>query len=611
MPGENNGIMNGSPLIQHILVVEDQASRRTIILDEANYTMGRHSSNSIQIHSRQSSRHHATFVRKFNTKLNQFTYLIVDGDLEGNKSQNGIFINGDKCLVHELKDGDLINFGCDVNASYHHMERIENVTLTSGLNSEVNAVSKQNELYSSNENIQIKKTLILSEDDTDIKKNRDSQDDEDTFADYSYLDTLTGLPNQTLFNEYLYIAVSNAKRNQHYVVVLLVDLDLFSVTNHDAYKEWADQILKNIGKSIQNRLRNGDIVARWGDSQFSILLPQIQNIENSTAIVQRILSTIHQNMTINGERIHIQTHHAVAVYPQDANDSQKILNLLESRLAQAKLESQSVPSSSLELSNRRSQVEKRLHRAIKYEELDLYYQPQINLKTGGVEAIEAFVRWHHPQKGLITPEKFLPWADKTELTNPLNRWILTEACNQNMRWQQVGISPLVMSVNLSEKQFYHPNLPRLLEEILTETQLDSRWLEFEISESFLINQIEAAQKIIRSLEQLGVSFCLDDFGKHYASIRYLIELPIKKIKVDQSFIAKLEDNPHAIKIMSTFIDLGKNLNIQVIAKGVETQLQTDILQNLNCFLMQGYRFSKPMKGEEAKTFLLLHRSPVR
>jgi diguanylate cyclase (GGDEF)-like protein len=611
MLAENSEIMNGSPFIQHILVVEDQVSRSTIILDEANYTMGRHSSNSIQMNSRQSSRHHATFVRKFNTKLNQFTYLIVDGDLEGNKSQNGIFINGEKCLVHELKDGDLINFGCDVNASYHHIGRRENVTLASSLNSEVNSVSQHNELYSSTENIQTKKTLILSEDDTDIKKNRNNKDNEDTFADYSYLDNVTGLPNQTLFNEYLYIAVSNAKRHQHHVAVLLVDFDLFSGTNYDSQKEWANQILKEVGKSIQNRLRNGDIVARWGDSQFSILLPQIENIKNSTTIVQRILSTIDQNITINGEPVHIQIHYAVVVYPQDAEDSQKILNLLEYRLSQAKLESQSIPSSSLELSNRRSQVEKRLHRAIKYEELDLYYQPQINLKTGGVEAMEAFVRWHHPQKGLITPEKFLPWADKTELTDPLNRWILTEACNQNVRWQQAGISPLAMSVNLSEKQFYHPNLPRLLEEILTETELDSRWLELEISESFLINQIEAAQKIIRALEQLGVSFCLDDFGKHYASIRYLIEFPIKKIKIDQSFIAKLVDNPQAMKIISTFIDLGENLNIQVIAKGIETQLQTDILQNLNCFLMQGYRFSQPMKGEEAKTFLLLHRTPVR
>jgi len=233
MPSENSGIMNGVPLIQHILVVEDQANRRTIILDEANYTMGRHSSNSIQMNSRQASRHHATFVRKFNTKINQFTYLIVDGDLEGNKSQNGIFINGEKCLIHELKDGDLINFGCDVNASYHHMGRKENITFTSGLNSEVNPVSKQKEIYSFEGDIQTSRTLTLSEVDTDIKK---TEDKEDTFTDYSYLDTVTGLPNQTLFNEYLYIAVSNAKRHQHHVAVLLVDLYLFSSTNQDSPK---------------------------------------------------------------------------------------------------------------------------------------------------------------------------------------------------------------------------------------------------------------------------------------------------------------------------------------------------------------------------------------
>lgn len=608
MSGENSGIINNIPFIQHILVVEDQVNRRTIILDEANYTMGRHSSNSIQMNSRQASRHHATFVRKFNTKINQFTYLIVDGNLEGNKSQNGIFINGEKCLVHELKDGDLINFGCDVNASYHHMGKRENFTLTSSLDSGMDSSVENKETYHADENIQTQKTLILSEDDTDIKNNKDN---DDTFADYSYLDNVTGLPNQTLFNEYLYIAVSNAKRHQHHVVILLVDLDLFSGAKYSLEKKVGDQILKDVSKTIQNRLRNGDIVARWGVCQFSILLPQIQDIGNSTAIVQRILSTIHQNIKINGEPVQIPTYHSVVVYPQDADDSQKILSLLEDRLTQAKLESQSVPSSSLELSNRRSQVEKRLHRAIEYEELDLYYQPQINLKTGGIEAMEAFVRWHHPQQGLIPPGKFLPWADKTELTDPLNRWILTEACAQNMRWQQAEITPLIMSVNLSEKQFYHPNFPRLLEEILAETQLDPRWLEFEITESFLIHNIDESQKIIRSLDQLGVNFCLDDFGKHYASIRYLIEFPIKKIKIDQSFIAKLADNPQAMKIMSTFIDLGKNLNLQVIAKGVENQLQTDILQNLDCFLMQGYRFSQPMKGEEAKTFLLLHRTPVR
>ncbi len=607
MFSENSGINgNNSPLIPHILVIEDQAHRRTIILDEANYSLGRHSNNAIQMYSRQASRHHATLVRKFNAKTNQFTYLILDGDLQGNKSQNGIFINGEKCLVHELKDGDLINFGCDVNASYHNLSRQENPFLNSSLSAETNADLELENLSTFEGSIQEKEILICVEDDTDSKR-----DNDDTFADYSYLDSLTGLPNQTLFNEYLYIAVSNAKRHQHHVAILLIDLDNFSIINQSLGDKVGDKILKDISKSIRARLRNGDIVARWQGNTFGILLPQIQEVENLNAIVQRILSTIQQSITIDGNCLQIQAHHAVVIYPQDAIDSQEMLNILENRLDQSKSESQFAPSSSLELSHRRSRVEKRLHRAIENEELKLYYQPQVNLKTGEIEAMEAFVRWHHPQQGLITPKQFLPWADKTELINPLSQWILMTACKQNIKWQQEGISPIIMSVNLSEKQFYHPNFSNLLNEILTETKLDPHWLELEITESFIMQDLEEAKKIIRPLHQLGIRFSLDDFGKHYASIRYLQELPINKIKIDQSFIAKLAANPQATEMISALIDLGKNFNLQVVAEGVETQSQLNILQNLQCFLMQGYRFSQPMQSEDAQNFLLLHRASSR
>lgn len=607
MFSENSGINgNNSPLIPHILVIEDQAHRRTIILDEANYSLGRHSSNAIQIYSRQASRDHATLVRKFNAKTNQFTYLILDGDLQGNKSQNGIFINGEKCLVHELKDGDLINFGCDVNASYHNLSRQEKPFLNSSFSAETSADLDLKKSSTFEGSIQEKKTLICAGDDIGSKR-----DNDDTFEDYSYLDSLTGLPNQTLFNEYLYIAVSNAKRHQHHVAILLINLDNFSIINQSLGDKVGDQILKDISKSIRARLRNGDILARWAGDTFSILLSQIQEVENLNAIVQRILSTIQQSITIDGNCLQIQAHHAVVIYPQDAIDSQEMLNISENRLQQAKSESQFVPSSSLELSHRRSRVEKRLHRAIENEELELYYQPQVNLKTGEIEAMEALVRWHHPQQGLITPKQFLPWADKTELINPLSQWILMTACKQNVKWQQQGISPIIMSVNLSEKQFYHPNFSNLLNEILTETKLDPHWLELEITESFIMQNLEESKKIIRPLHQLGISFSLDDFGKHYASIRYLQEFPINKIKIDQSFIAKLATNPSATEMISALIDLGKIFNLQVVAEGVETQSQLNILQNLQCFLMQGYRFSQPMQSEDAQNFLLLHRVSSR
>ncbi|MEB3310715.1 MAG: EAL domain-containing protein [Snowella sp.] len=609
MIDEYNEIINNTPFIQHILVIEDQAQRRTIILDEANYSLGRHSSNSIPMYSRQASRHHATLVRKFNNKTNQYSYLILDGDLEGNKSQNGIFINGQKCLIHELADGDLINFGCDVNASYHHLGRRDNGLMNAALNLAGDPNSESQTLDNSQGNNLIKSTLILSNEDT-----VNERDEDDTLEDQSYLDTITGLPNQTLFKEYLYIAISNAKRYHNCAAILLIDLDNLPQIYQSIGQEAGDRILKEAGNSIRKRLRNGDIVARWNETQFAILLPQMNDTQNLPNIVQRIILAIDQPITINQQTVKFYPHHAIASYPKEATDSVEILNLVEKRLTQVKLKEQSVATFTtgttpdLQTPNRKERVERRLYRALEKGELALFYQPQVNLKTGEIEAMEAFVRWQHPQQGLVKPSQFLPWADQTELINPLSQWILQTACEQNRQWQQAGIPALVISVNLSAKQFYQDNFSNLVTEILKETGLEARWLELEITESLVLDNFEKAQTIIQSLRQLGVRFSLDDFGKHYASVRYLRELPVNKIKIDQSLIAKLAENSQETEIISALIDLGKIFHLQVVAEGVENQTQLATLQNLQCFLMQGYRFSQPMKSEDAKNFLLLHRS---
>ncbi len=608
MIDEYNENINNIPFIQHILVIEDQAHRRTIILDDPNYTLGRHSSNSIPMYSRQASRHHATLVRKFNNKTNQYSYLILDGDLEGNKSQNGIFINGQKCLVHELCDGDLINFGCDVNASYHHLTRPDNNLMNGSLNFVDDPNNEHKKLYSTQGNNQVKSTLILTEEDTE-----NGRDEDDTLEDYSYLDTLTGLPNATLFKEYLYIAISNAKRYQHYAAIALMELDNLSQIMQNLGKDAGEKTLKQISNKIRESLRNGDIVSRWNETQFAILLPQITNTQNLSNIIQRINLAISQPITINSQTIKPYFHHAIASYPQDATDLPEILNLVEKRLTQVKIKHQSMPTLTVDpqtqAPNRKERVEKRLHRALENNELALLYQPQVNLRTGEIEAMEAFVRWQHPQQGLVKPSQFIPWADQTELINPLSQWILQTACNQNIRWQKDGISPLVVSVNLSAKQFYHHNFCSLVQEILQKTGLDGRWLELEITESLVFDNFEKAQQIIQSLRQLGVRFSLDDFGKHYASVRYLQELSVNKIKIDQSLIAKLSENSEAADMISALIDLGKIFHLQVVAEGVENQTQLAMLQNLQCFLMQGYRFSQPMNSEDARNFLLLHRSP--
>lgn len=606
MIDEYNENINNIPFIQHILVIEDQAHRRTIILDEPNYNLGRHSSNSIPMYSRQASRHHATLVRKFNNKTNQYSYLILDGDLEGNKSQNGIFVNGQKCLVHELCDGDLINFGCDVNASYHHLSRGDNSLVNGALNLSDDPNYEHKKLYTIQGNNQATNTLILTEEDTETRR-----DEDDTLEDYSYLDSLTGLPNETLFKEYLYIALSNAKRYQHHVAIALIELDNLSQILQKFGKEAGEKFLKNISRKIRESLRNGDIVSRWNETQFAILLPQISNIQNLPNIVQRINCAISQPITINSQTFKPYIHQAIASYPQDAPALPDILNLVEKRLTQAKIKHQSMATLTVDIQapNRKERVEKRLHRALENNELALFYQPQVNLKTGEIEAMEAFVRWQHPQQGLVKPGQFIPWAEQTELINPLSQWILQTACTQNIQWQKDGIPPLVVSVNLSAKQFYHENFGNLVQEILKKTGLDGRWLELEITETLVLDNIEKAQQVMQSLRQSGIRFSLDDFGKHYASVRYLRELAVNKIKIDQSLVAKLADNSQATEVITALIDLGNIFHLQVVAEGVENQTQLAMLQNLHCFLMQGYRFSQPMNSEDARNFLLLHRSP--
>jgi EAL domain-containing protein (putative c-di-GMP-specific phosphodiesterase class I) len=255
-----------------------------------------------------------------------------------------------------------------------------------------------------------------------------------------------------------------------------------------------------------------------------------------------------------------------------------------------------------------NKVEKRLQRALDQGEISLYYQPQVNVKTGNIEAMEALVRWQHPQQGMISPKQFLPWADNSEMVLPMSQWILTTACTQNKTWQYQRIQPLKVSVNLSDKQFYHPQLLETVTEALANSKLEPNWLELEMTESTVLRDFAISKKLMQALDCLGIQLSLDDFGVDYASIRYLQELPIHKVKIDKSFVAQLSNDPQNTMMLSALINLGQGFNIQVVAEGVETQSQLNVLQNLHCVIMQGYRFSQPLLTEDATKFLLQHHT---
>lgn len=611
--------------VKHILVLEDSVYRRTIILDDSQYTLGRHSSNTIQMHSRQASRKHATLFRKLSSKTNQEVFWIIDGDLDGEKSQNGIYINGEKCLVRELKDGDLINFGCDINASYHCLNGSPNMLSQEWM--------PQALLTQSDNLLQRKSTLILSE----LNFGKVHPDDE-TCQDDSYLDPLTQLPNRTLFLEYLYIALSNARRQKKQVGLILLNLSNLTEINQALGISIGDQLLRQISKQLRNCLRHGDIVSRWAGDKFMLLLPQVQMSDDLEKVQSRILNFYTAPVSVEQYSFPLQIASGTAIYPKDSEELQSLLNIVQQNLKQ--MPKPQVPANppsddgapiSAFMANpqnlvsfsastpqainqatinhaRINKVEKRLQRALDQGEISLYYQPQVNVKTGNIEAMEALVRWQHPQQGMISPKQFLPWADNSEMVLPMSQWILTTACTQNKTWQYQRIEPLKVSVNLSDKQFYHPQLLETVTEALANSKLEPHWLELEMTESTVLRDFASSKKLMQALESLGIQLSLDDFGVDYASIRYLQELPIHKVKIDKSFVAQLSDDPQNTMMLSALINLGQGFNIQVVAEGVETQSQLNVLQNLHCVIMQGYRFSQPLLTEDATKFLLQHHT---
>ncbi|MBJ7900430.1 MAG: EAL domain-containing protein [Cyanobacteria bacterium RI_101] len=608
---------------QHILVLEDSNCRRTIMLEESQYSLGRHSSCGIQITSAQASRHHATLVRKFNNKLNRDMYLIVDGDLDGNKSQNGVFINGSKCLVHELKDGDLINFGCHVNASYHCLQFGQS-------HSQSFLRDKNGDSFTTS--TQTRPSVLVSEPLQDFRR-----PEEDTFEEQSYIDPSTNLPNQVLFLEYLNLALSNAERGQHQVGLILLQLKNWQRLIKDYSQSLSILTLSQIGQHLRQGLRNGDVVARWGENEFIILLSQIRGEENLEGVSQRLLHSLLAPYDVQGKTLQLEFARGSAVYPRDGAAVETLSKVVRSRLQAlptqnphlviaspdsgffqtsqwdaplpekstlnfAQLNLEEAPSAEAER-ERLVKVEKRIQRALRKSELELYFQPQVNLERREVETMEALIRWLHPTQGMIAPRQFLPWSDQTEMILPLTEWILQNACLQNRTWQSQGLPPAMVSVNLSSKQFYHQNLIALIQSALAGSQLAPQWLELEITETTILEDLDGARQILRELDERGARVCLDDFGVDYASIRYLQELPIHKFKIDNSLIQRLNTYPQDTALLEVLINLGRSFRIAVVAEGVENQTQLDILQKLRCPIIQGYYLSHPLNGLDAGHFL--------
>lgn len=427
-------------------------------------------------------------------------------------------------------------------------------------------------------------------------------------------DLLTNLPNRVLFNERLSQALTQAQKSGSKLAVCFLDLDRFKIINDTLSHAVGDQLLQSVAQRLTQCLRDSDTLARWGGDEFTLILPEITDTKEVAQIQDRILAAFKLVFEIENYQLHISPSIGIALYPIHGKDAETLIKNADAALYIVKSQGRNhyqfyhsaINSGSSELLI----LENSLHYALDGQEFEVYYQPQVNVTTGEITKIEALLRWRHLKLGLVPPEKFIPLAEETGLIVPIGEWVLKTACAQNKLWQDtLGLPSLSVAVNLSVRQFQQPNLVNIVTQILSETKLSPQCLELEITESIAMQNVEFTKKILSELYDLGVSISIDDFGTGYCSLSYLKNFPINCLKIDRSFVRDLSDDNHDAAITTAIIALAHGLKLAVVAEGVETEEQRNLLRVLDCELMQGYLFSRPLSAED--TTGLLQKSKSR
>ena len=433
------------------------------------------------------------------------------------------------------------------------------------------------------------------------------RDKEEIIRHQAYHDALTDLPNRVLFNERLDLALSAAQKSQEIVAVMFMDLDRFKTINDTLGHSIGDALLQKVSGRLSACLRDGDILARWGGDEFTVLLENINVVDDAIDVAYRILDALKAPFTVGGHELYVTTSIGISIYPEDGAGAETLLQNADVALYRCKeqgrgscqLYNSAMNSKAPEL----FALENHLRHALKRDEFMLYYQPKVNINTGAIEGLEALVRWEHAEMGLVSPGKFIPLAEETGLIVDIGEWVLRTACEQVVAWHNLGLKPLSVAVNLSARQFFQPNLVELVAHILEDTQLDPQYLELEITETTAVKNIDFTRVVLGELQNLGVSIAMDDFGTGYSSLNYLKQLPFNTLKIDQAFIRDLKPHSKDVEIINAVIALGRGLKLKVVAEGVENEQQLALLKSLRCEVVQGYLFSRPLTANNSTSIL--------
>ncbi|HEX6828186.1 MAG TPA: EAL domain-containing protein, partial [Burkholderiales bacterium] len=423
----------------------------------------------------------------------------------------------------------------------------------------------------------------------------------------AYHDALTGLANRNLLPDRIRQAILHAHRAKQSVAVLLLDLDHFKLVNDSLGHAVGDSLLVSVAERLCAAVREGDTVARIGGDEFVVVIADADREEHITAATQRIMDAVVESMVIKGKELYASASIGVSIYPRDGTDAETLIKNADVAMYRAKEQGRNnyqfyTPEMNARLAERVNLVAG-LRGALSRNEFKLYYQPLVDVRDGNIVALEVLTRWHHPQRGVVSPSVFIPVTEETGLIRPLGEWVLVNACEQGKAWRDMGLPGIVVAVNLSANQFRQKNLVGTVERALRNTGLDSAHLELELTESVVMYNVDEVLATLRDLKSIGVRISLDDFGTGYSSLSYLKRFPIDKLKIDRSFVRDVITNPEDAAIARAVIAMAHSLDLRVVAEGVETAEQLDFLRANQCDQFQGYYYARPLPASESTELL--------
>ncbi len=442
---------------------------------------------------------------------------------------------------------------------------------------------------------------------SDITEQKQTESKLNILAHY---DALTNLPNRMMFNESLKRQISKARRSNSKLALMFIDLDNFKTINDTLGHDYGDLLLQEVAARFHKILREEDLVARLGGDEFTVILDDIQDTAYSSVVAQKIIDSLSQPVRMNSEIGYIGASIGISIFPDDASDIDQLIKDADMAMYKAKTEGKNAYRYFTEDMNANAleklELTNDLRQAMELEQLKLYYQPIVNIKTNTLYGVEALIRWEHPKYGLITPESFISIAEEGGFMVKLGKWVLSKTCTQIKKMEDLGID-IKIAVNISSKQLTQNDLLMTVKNIVQESKIKPELLELEVDENFLMEDVEKVARVISELKKFGISTSIDDFGTGYSSLIHLKKLPITKLKIDKSFIRDIPEDKDDMILAETIITLASQLSLEVSAEGVETEEQARFLQNRGCYIMQGYLFSEAIPENKIDDFLILHK----